>query len=408
VITAPGCRRIQLLAVVSNSIIYPQSILRILKRSYTRLVLSGLTVPRAGCLTKRELGEAYLLTTGIVLAGVLGGILLLRTKQVTPLFVVGALFVGGLIAVTYWLRRFRFDTAQVWRIAIWGALGTGSVTTCIIGGHVTTQMLSVSHQLTIALITITAASTVSGALVGMVIESHRTTQRVAVRNSVLQRVLRHNLRNDLSVVLSHVEGVKTNVDEPHQEKLDTAAKEIHALVNLVDSIRRVDTTIEPEAGRLEPVDLVSLVEDRVAELRRSHRETDLDLDTELPECAWAHAEEQFGLVIDNVVESAIMNDDDRPTLHMTVTVDNDVVTIRINDVGQTIPEPDLSVLTAGPEERLIHGQGVELWLVAWLTERSNGTLSIDTDGDGRYLTITLPRARSSLGGVGRLLPTDRS
>jgi signal transduction histidine kinase len=371
-------------------------------------VNSGLAAPRVGRLTKRELGEAYLLATGVVLAGVLGGLLFLRTQQVTPLFVVGALFVGGLVVVTYWLRRFSFGTAQVWRIATWGALGTASVTACIVGGQLTTQVLSVSHQLTIALIAITAAGTVSGTLVGMVIESHRTTQRVTVRNSVLQRVLRHNLRNDMSVVLSHVEEVKTNVDEPHQGKLGTAEKKIDALVNLVDNIRQVDTTIEPKNGRREPVDLVPLVEGRVAELRRTHSDADLDLDTELPEQAWAHAEEQFGLVIDNVVESAIMNHGGRPTLHITVTVDDDAVTIRIDDVGRTIPEPDLSVLTAGPEERLIHGQGVELWLVAWLTERSNGELSVDTDGDSRRLTITLPRVRPPLGGIGRLIPADGS
>lgn len=354
--------------------------------------------------TKRELGEGYLVGVAITLAGVLGGLLVVNSHQIGAWVGLGLVPVGGLIMLTYWMRSLTFDRTQVWRIALYGALGTSLSTGLIFSGNLVSGFLTVSTTLTVVLTIGIAASTVGGALIGIALESHRATQQLSVRNTVLHRVLRHNLRNDLTVVLTHIEDVKTSIDGPEREKLATTERKIHHLVDLVDNIRQVNISIQPRDGPPPPIELVTLIEDHIADLNQTNPE--IELTTELPDEAWAHAEEQFGLVIDNVVESATMYSTERASLHVEVTVDGGNVRLCIDDMGETMPESDLRVLAEGTEEILSHGHGVELWLVSWLTERSDGTLRIDRDGPNRCISITIARARPQSSDISdRRLPT---
>lgn len=342
-------------------------------------------------LTKRELGVAYFFAVSVSFTAIFVAVVALGNQRFSPWNVFCVFAVGSLVAITYWLRQLAFGREQVWTTAKFGALGTATVTVSILGTHFTADILTVSHTQTIALITVIALSTVVGALAGIAIESQRTARRLSIRNSVLDRVLRHNLRNDLSVVLANVETAKATVDEPEREQLDQAERKINALVTLVDSIRQANTTIEPRDTTPSPLDLVSLLECRIERLRRTY--PNVDLRTAFPDQAWVHAEQQFALVVDNVVQSASMYSAGDTRLDIGVTVSGSTVALRIDDVEGTIPADDLSALVAGEEEALAHGRGVELWLLTWLTERSGGTVSIDSDGQNRSITISLPRAR---------------
>ena len=347
-------------------------------------------------LTKRELGEAYFFAVSVSFTLILAGVVVLGNQRLSLWNAICVLAVGSLVAITYWLRQLAFEREQVWTVAKFGTLGTGLVTVSILGTHLSVQILTVSYTQTAALITVITLSTVVGALAGIAIESHRTAHRLSVRNSVLDRVLRHNLRNDLAVVLANVETAKTNVDGPEREQLAKAEQKINGLVALVDNIRQANTTLEPRSETPTPIDLVSLLECRVERLRQTH--PNIHLTTEFPDQAWVHAEQQFALVLDNVVQSASMYSAGDTTLHIEVSVSGNTVVLRIDDVEQSIPADDLSALVAGTEEALAHGRGVELWLLTWLTERSGGSVSIDSDGQNRCITISLTRTQPAPAG----------
>jgi signal transduction histidine kinase len=270
-----------------------------------------------------------------------------------------------------------------------GELGTGTATICLVVGPLFVDSPVVSQPLTVSPLTIITMSTIGGALVGVAVESQRSKRQMEIRHSVLDRILRHNLRNDMNVVLANLKTAKSRVDGPERGQLTTVERKIEQLLDLVDNIRRVDTSFGTRSCVPVRIELVSLLETRVADLRQSH--PDLELSTDFPDQAWVYAEEQFPLVIDNFVQSAIMYSTEAPSLHVEVTVAEEVV-LRLDDVGHTIPDPDLSALTTGQEGRLTHGRGVELWLATWLTERSDGEMTIDAEGDSRSITVTLTRA----------------
>lgn len=338
-------------------------------------------------LTERELGEAYLLGTAVVLAGILAS----TAGGPGGWSGLGLFAVGGLAVVGYWLRSLRFDRRQVWRVAEFGALGTGLGTAFVVGGHLVERTLTVSGTLTALLTAAIAAATLGGALVGVAVESQRLSRRLSVRNAVLHRVLRHNLRNDMTVVLANLDDAKRGVEGPERERIATAERKIQALVDLVDNVREVSVANGPVSHPRRPVDLAALVAARVDHL--THADADVDIETDLSEDAWARAEEQFALVVDHLAESAVIHSDRRPTLRVAVSVERDDVVLRVEDVGCSIPDSDLSALAGKREKPLDHGRGVELWLVYWLTERSDGAIRVETDADVRAIEIRLSRAR---------------
>ncbi|MFB6088110.1 MAG: sensor histidine kinase [Haloarculaceae archaeon] len=345
--------------------------------------------PVAARLTKRSLGEGYLVGTSAVLASVLVGVLMVE-RPVALYWLLGGVAAALPIPVVAWLDRLDLDTGQVWYVAECAAFGTGFAAVALVGAEVTAGLLSVSAEQTVVLAALVATTTAVGALVGIARELQRSTQRLSLRNRVLHRILRHNLRNDMTVVLAQLEDVKSRVDEPERETLDAAQRKIQAFVDLTDKARQVDIATTDGESAATALDLAALVGDRIADLREVH--PDLSIEADLPDSAWVYAERQFGLVIDNVVESAIVHGGAEPDLHVTCTVEGDRVVLCIADDGGTIPDNDLSAVASGTEDDLNHGYGVELWLVYWLVERNEGSVAVDTDGDSRNIEISLPRA----------------
>ncbi|WP_436935956.1 sensor histidine kinase [Halovenus marina] len=343
-------------------------------------------------LSKRTLGEGYLLVLIVTMFVILAGLVTLEGPSFALWTLPGFLAIMVLCAVVYLLRRSELDSNQVWRIAQYGAVGTGLVTLVLVGGHLTAELFLPSPELTVALIVIIAATTGAGALVGLTYELHRTTERLRLRKSVLYRVLQHNLRNDMTVVLAHLDNVRDSVDDPQRAELDKAEQKIQALVDLTEKVRRINIAAEARDSQATPTDLVPVIEERI-ELLRS-RYPDIDVTVSLPDAAWVYADRQFGIVIDNIVESALMYSRASPTLRVEVTAEDDTVCVCVVDQNQTIPNADLSALEQRTEDVFNHGYGVELWLVYWLTEQNGGTVSIEDDHETRALEIDLDRAES--------------
>lgn len=341
---------------------------------------------------KRRLGEGYLVATSVVFIGILLGMLLSSSLQFSWWLVAPLVAVIGLVALIVWLHSLDLDGEHVWQASMYASLAMGVVTALLVGSHLFFQTLRVSPELTVVLTLLLATAAIGSVLVSVSRELHDRTRQLTLRNAVLYRVLRHNLRNDMTVVLAQLEDLKTAVDGSDREKIEKAERKIHALVELTDKVRQLNVMLEHDDTH-SSIDLASTIERRVDVLQRTYPE--IELDTDLPETASVYASEQFGLVVDNVVESALLSECDQPTLTVRCEVDDTEVTLHLEDSSLTLPEPDLSVIESGTVEPLEHGDSMELWIVYWLTERNDGELEIETDDGTRRISITLDRARNN-------------
>ncbi|WP_336328785.1 PAS domain S-box protein [Halovenus sp. HT40] len=234
------------------------------------------------------------------------------------------------------------------------------------------------------------------------------------RLMVLNRVLRHNLRNKLTVVTGYADHVGSALQE-----LDVAAKidpseakdrlrsfpledalasvrEIQAssddLTELSQKVRKFGETIE-KVDITDSVAVWPVVTDLGAGYAEEYPNASIDLDVDDVEVKGNR--EFLRLVVGELVENAIQhNHQPEPTVELCVTTDSEErVRIRVADDGPGIPDIEREVLREGEEESLLHGSGIGLWTVHWLVTRVGGTVSIeDNDPTGTVVTVTVPQA----------------
>ncbi len=339
--------------------------------------------------TKRALGESYIAATGLLLGLVLVGRLVLDGPAAMLWGTAGAVPVVALVASVYWFHRIGFGDEQVWTVAVYSAvaLGFGSVFVVVLE---TVPEVAFSSAETFLLVTGLGTLTVAGGLAGVVRELRRTNHRLTLRNQVLHRVLRHNLRNDMSVVLCLLDELEASADaSPDQrERLGRARDRIESLVDLTDKVRKVSATVDGNGAPPGPVDLTALVDRRVERLRAEYP---VAIETALPDNAVARIDGEFELVLDNIIQSAAENADS-PELCVSLETDATTVALRVEDRDWALPEADLSAVTNGAETALEHGLGLELWLVYWLVDSNGGDITVETVDGVRRVDIHLDRA----------------
>ncbi|QZX98485.1 histidine kinase N-terminal 7TM domain-containing protein [Halobaculum rubrum] len=227
------------------------------------------------------------------------------------------------------------------------------------------------------------------------------TERLAAerRAEVLNRVLRHDLRNDISVIDGYLtlleEELSDSRSDAAREALDVLAKRTDGMLSVVEQAALAETLADgsPEFKRF---DLTTVVRERCEQVRAEQPE--VRLETSLPDDAIAvSAVAVFPSVVDNLIENAIEHaDDDRPRLAVRLDADpaTSTVELRIEDEGPGIPADDRAVLV-GTEPSLENANGLGLWLINRITTISGGSVdATDRDGGGTIVTVTLPLAET--------------
>ena len=343
--------------------------------------------------SKRDLGEAYIVATGVVLAVVLGAQLVSQGLAGVIWLVTSAASFGVLVGSVYWLQCLELTSDQVWTVANCSALGLGLGTTTLLVVEVTTTTAIVTSIGTAILGTTLAATAITGALGGVVLALYHSNRNLRGQNAVLHRVLRHNLRNDMSVVICKLDEIEANADDEETANAAASAREkIQSFVRLTDSVRQAEVGLTDPAKDRRPRDLTALVASRVDELERSNPE--LTVESDLPEETFVTVGETFELVVDNVVESVLSGEAAEPHLTVRVERTRETASILFEDESEAIPAPDLTAVASGSETALEHGFGVELWLVTWLVDANDGTVTFQSGADKHRIRIELTRTDS--------------
>jgi PAS domain S-box-containing protein len=210
---------------------------------------------------------------------------------------------------------------------------------------------------------------------------------------VVDRVLRHNLRNDVTVIRGFASNIQrtttgqTSADadrivEKSDQLLETAEKEREIVSILLK--RRRSTTLDASRAVLQTVD----------EMQRRYPDASFDL--ELSPSTSVDALNGISRAIRELVENAIVHDDDTPEVRIELEPEAEFVRLRIADTGPGIPEMERRVLAGEREiQPLYHGSGLGLWLVNWFVRLSDGTIELgENEPRGTVVTIRLPKAET--------------
>mgnify|MGYP006282943351 CR=1 FL=1 len=217
-------------------------------------------------------------------------------------------------------------------------------------------------------------------------ERDRRTHELDLLKQVLDRVLRHNIRSQLTVVQSYAEQLRDGTVE-RQVAGESILDSVDSLLATSEKAREIERLVDNETDR-RTLDLATVASTAVDSVAADH--PDSVYEVEVPSVR-VRAHPALETAVRNAVENAVVHTDDS-AVRLTARVTDDSVELRISDDGPGIPDTDLSAIEERAETPLQHTSGAGLWLIDWVVDRSGGALAFDSDGDGTTVRIELDRS----------------
>jgi len=214
---------------------------------------------------------------------------------------------------------------------------------------------------------------------------------------IVNRILRHNLRNELNVVFGFAAEIVERTDDDrirdYARRIETTGKRLSGVAEGAATLRRV--VEKGYATDPEPVDVGAVVEEVTSRHAAEHPAAHITAD--VPAGIAVRGDDRLSVAVDHLVENAVEHGGDEPRVAVTAErdPDADVVAIRVADDGPGVPL-DVREVVAGDREvtQLKHNTGVGLWIIAWVVEAYGGDIRFDSglDGEGTTVTLVLPAA----------------
>ena len=209
---------------------------------------------------------------------------------------------------------------------------------------------------------------------------------------VMDNLLRHNLRNDMGIILGNAELIEEEfpgaasrtgvIRRTGDELLESADKQRELVKILTDDSA-------PERAALDEV-----VSHAVETIRRRFPAAGVTVYCQ--DRSFASVLNRFQYAITELLENAIVhNDNEEPLVHVTLNQRDEQTVLIIEDDARPIPEMEANVLRGDHEMTAVyHSTGLGLWLVYWIVELSEGWITVESSAEGNRIRITIPDTRS--------------
>lgn len=258
------------------------------------------------------------------------------------------------------------------------------------------------RELLFPLLTGGAAGAGVGSLVGVNYDQVQETRaelesevergrRLNQRLTVVNRVLRHNVRNTLSLVFGLLDGLHDEIDDPagtaRVRRIRTALETLHSNAENALHVEHLwNREVETVLAELGP--MLSTARERVLEDAPA-----ATIEVSMPDHVRVRAHPLLPVVLEEILENAVEHNDPADlTVEVTVETTEEWVAIAVADDGCGIPDAEIESLGLDEETPLRHTSGVGLWVIKWVAEASNGRWEIrSADGDGTTVELRVPR-----------------
>jgi signal transduction histidine kinase len=230
-----------------------------------------------------------------------------------------------------------------------------------------------------------------GAIFGFVDLTDRHNRQESLR--VLNRVLRHNLRNDANVVIGHLETAsELATDEQVAESIDVAKKRMKGSLDRAQTARAFSRhLVADREATLYPVDLAGALRQAINTVDTEAATLRVDVPSELH----ILADETVTSALRNVVENAVEHTGPAPTIVIDAVSDEERITLRVADDGPGIPPERRDRVRERGGSAVRHGQGLGLFFVDRLLDVYGGELTIDeSDLGGCLVLLAFQRANA--------------
>jgi len=237
-----------------------------------------------------------------------------------------------------------------------------------------------------------AYGVVSGHLISLrdITDRRQREQRL----DVLNRLLRHDIRNEMNVVKGNADLLRDTADADERERLNRIMSTVDDIVDRSNKIGRVTEALETKQHS--PTALQTLLDSVVSDAQDRHPDVAITLTCEND--IWIRGGPSVLIALEELVENAVEHqatDAGPVAVEITATRADRTpgVHVAVHDNGPGITDHEREVIRSGTETPLKHGSGVGLWLVNWIVRNLGGRMSFpETDGPGTTVELQLPAA----------------
>jgi PAS domain S-box-containing protein len=211
----------------------------------------------------------------------------------------------------------------------------------------------------------------------------------------LNRVIRHNIRNDMSIILGWMELLEDHVDEAGRDYLRKILASGEHVVELTEVVRdQVEVLTSDGEIEVTPTPLRSILETEIELRRESFPEAEFAITGEIPDRS-VMANKMLGSVFRNLLNNAVQhNNTGEPFVEIGCEMRDEDVVVQIADNGPGIPDEQKETIFGKGEKGLESpGTGVGLYLVQTLISQYGGRVWVeDNDPTGAVFNIQLTTA----------------
>ena len=205
---------------------------------------------------------------------------------------------------------------------------------------------------------------------------------------VMDKLLRHNIRNDMTTILGQAEIIEETVPEA-ADRVAVIRRTGEELVASAEKQRDIIDMLTGDVTK-EAVDLRSLIGDSVATIRQRFPTATVTIDG--PDSVPAYALSQLRLGITELLENAVRHStNEAPVVDIGLTTTEERAVIELRDDAPPIPENEVQVLLGNYEMTdVYHSTGLGLWLVYWLVDMMDGEITVDSGTQGNRIRLVFP------------------
>lgn len=209
-------------------------------------------------------------------------------------------------------------------------------------------------------------------------ELYKTTKELQEILGIINRMLRHDVKNKLQIILGYIEVFFLERKEEYLEKAMKAVEEVN---EYLDKIRYLERALSAGIGLLKPMDVRKVVEEVLSFYGISYK---------IHGSCFALADESLYSVIDNIVNNAIKHGKTEK-IDVYLTDLGEQCEIRIVDYGVGIPaEIKRRIFEEGFTVNEKTGTGIGLYVVKKVVERYGGRVWVeDTKPKGATFVVRL-------------------
>jgi PAS domain S-box-containing protein len=207
---------------------------------------------------------------------------------------------------------------------------------------------------------------------------------------VMQRVMRHNMRNDLGKVRGWAELMSEEADATERaEQFERVELILDKWDSMTEKMKEITQVLTLEDDELATTASGPLVEDIATQIREEY--TSATVLTDGIDDESIQVPTTFRRAVYELVENAVKAKE-TATVEVIARSDDDWVEISVTDDGPGMPQMEADVLESGDEDPLNHGEGLGLWMVRMIVTQAGGNVLPELTTDGTEVRLRVPSA----------------